>query len=79
MRRLPEVLLLRMRDQTAGQGIHLRQLRSVVKAAAHPESNQADTFERPAAVPSGEESFCQRLRWYVHQLLPAYLCAIIAF
>lgn len=66
MRGLPEVLLLRMRDQTVGQGIHLRQLWPVVKEAAYSEPNQANTFERLAAVPSGEEGFCQGLRRYVH-------------
>ncbi|TGZ42199.1 hypothetical protein DBV15_05643 [Temnothorax longispinosus] len=62
MRGLPEVLLFRMRDQTAGQGVHLRQLRPVVQEAAYQESNQTNTFEGLTSVPCGEEGFCQGLR-----------------
>lgn len=66
MRRLPETLLLRMRDQTTGQGIYLRQLRHTIEEATREESDQADTLQGFTSVPCGKEGLDQGMCWYVH-------------
>lgn len=66
MRRLPEALLFRMRDQTTGQGVYLRQLWNTIKEATREESNQADALQGFTTVPCSKEGLSKGMCWYVH-------------
>ncbi|XP_029174169.1 E3 ubiquitin-protein ligase RNF34 isoform X4 [Nylanderia fulva] len=57
--RLPEALLLGMRDQTTGQGVYLRELWNTIEEATCEESDQADALQGFTTVSCGKEGLYQ--------------------